>query len=57
MMSRRCDPDASRRDPVAIIGLLDSQLRLPSQDLGHQAPVVGVKMLDHDDRGRKVARE
>jgi hypothetical protein len=54
---RRRDPDAPGCDPISLDGLADLERSPPTEDLGHQAPVPAVEVLDQDDRGPEVGRE
>ena len=51
------DEDGSALQVVAVFGLLDTQRGAPRQDLGHQAAVPRVEVLDDGDRGGKIRRQ
>jgi hypothetical protein len=45
----------ARSELVVLLGLLDLQSGPPTQDVGHQAPVARIEVLDHHHRRRKVS--
>jgi hypothetical protein len=51
----RRDVHGSRPNPVTLHRLQDFEMGPPSKDLGHQAAVAWIEMLDHVDR-RDAAR-
>ena len=50
----RRDVDPARPDPVAFGGLHHLERRAPAENLGHQAAMARIEMLDDDDRRRKA---
>src|SRR5581483_5664068 len=53
----RRDVHDAGSEAVAVLGLLDGQVDVSAEDLGHQAGAVRVEVLDQDDRRGEVARQ
>jgi hypothetical protein len=49
--------DPARLQTITVFGLLHVEIRPSREDLGHQALVVRMDVLHHEDRGREVVRE
>ena len=53
---RRGDINGSRLQAIPIFGLLNLKGGAPAENVGHQAAVSGVQVLDHHHDRRKAGR-
>ena len=51
---RRRDVNGARAQPIAILGLFDREAALSAQQLGHQAAMTRIEMLDDGDGRYKI---